>query len=339
MISVCTEIVGRVYDYQGEVQQLLDEVERDILAIRPLSESTATPPIAELVDHAMNRIEDSFNRNNSITGIATGFPDLDKLTSGLHNGNMIVIAARPSMGKTSLGMNICEHIVLELKQPAGFFSLEMTADELVLRSLCSCARVNLRSINEGFMSERDFPRLTSAAGLMRTSKIYIDDTGGLTIMQFRARARRMVQMFGVKVIIADYLQLFRSPTKRGNENRQQEVSDISAAIKALAKELRIPIIVLCQLNRDIEKGSWRKPKLSDIRESGSIEQDGDVIGFLYKLKEDESGDTFQDDHDGVPTNLLIAKQRNGPTGEVNLTFLKSYTRFESAAKISDFDCP
>ena len=334
MIKVCTETVGRIYEYEGEVDSLMDEVERDILAVRQSAQQNAVQPVAELVDRAMVRIEECCNHKSAVTGLATGFPDLDTMTNGLQPSNMIVIAARPSVGKTSLAFNIAENIVLNQKVPVGFFSLEMTADELILRALCSCARVNSRSICSGYMRETDFPKLTSAAGKLRKSTLYIDDTGGLSIMQLRARARRMVQRHHVKLIIVDYLQLLNSQTKRAKENRQQEISDISNGIKALAKELKIPIIILSQLNRDIEKGGWRKPRLSDIRESGAVEQDGDVIAFLYKPEGDD--DTHED---AVPITLFIAKQRNGPTGDVNLTFLKPFTRFESAAKVDESDIP
>jgi replicative DNA helicase len=252
---------------------------------------------------------------------------------------MIVIAARPSVGKTSLAMNIAEHVALEQKIPTGVFSLEMTADQLILRMLCSRSRVNLRSIRDGFLAERDFPKLTGAAGKLAAAPLIIDDTSALSILQLRAKARRMKQQHGIKLFVIDYLQLLHS-TSRKADNRQQEIADISGGIKALAKELAVPIIVLSQLNREVEKraGEDAKPRLSDLRESGAIEQDADLVGLLYKTKDEEeaSGET---DQDAIPVKLYIAKQRNGPTGEVGLTFLKSYTRFESAAKVSSEDAP
>jgi replicative DNA helicase len=253
---------------------------------------------------------------------------------------MIVIAARPSMGKTSLAMNIVEHVVLEQKLPAAVFSLEMSAESLVLRMMCSIARVNLRSIREGFMSESDFPKLTGAAGRLANSPLFIDDSAGLSILQLRARARRLHQQHGVKLFVVDYLQLLHSTARRSQENRQQEIADISSGIKALAKELKVPVLVLSQLNRELEKDKSRKPRLSDLRESGAIEQDADVVGLLYKPNSGDDEDGAQaEEADGLPVNLLIAKQRNGPTGDINLTFLKNYTRFESAAKVSDEDIP
>ncbi len=240
---------------------------------------------------------------------------------------------------TSLAMNIVEHVVLEDKLPAAVFSLEMSAEALVLRMMCSIARVNLRSIREGFMSESDFPKLTSAAGRLANAPLFIDDSAGLSILQLRARARRLHQMHGVKLFVVDYLQLLHSTARRSQENRQQEISDISSGLKALAKELKVPVLVLSQLNRELERDKSRKPRLSDLRESGAIEQDADLVGLLYKPSagDDEDGNT--EEADGLPVNLLIAKQRNGPTGDINLTFLKSYTRFESAAKVSDEDVP
>jgi replicative DNA helicase len=260
------------------------------------------------------------------------------MTTGMHGGEMIVIAARPSMGKTSLAMNIAESVAIDQKLPVGVFSLEMSSESLVLRMLCSRARVNLRNIREGFFSERDFPKITSAAGKLAASPLYIDDTAGLSILQLRAKARRMWQQYGIKLFVVDYLQLLHSTSRRA-DNRQQEIADISNGIKALAKELRVPVIVLSQLNRELEKDKNRKPRLSDLRESGAIEQDADLVCLLYKAATDDDEGPGYDERDSVPVNLLIAKQRNGPTGDVHFTFLRSITRFESAAKVSDEDVP
>ncbi len=343
MIQTCTSIISRAYQEQSNVDGLLDEVERDILQV---SEDRIEPPsrsIKELVSKAVTTIEDYFHRRGALTGLGTGLPDLDKMTGGLHGGEMIVIAARPSMGKTSLAMNIVEHVTVELRQAVGVFSLEMTAESLIMRMLCSLSRVNLRSIREGFMSERDFPKLITATGKLSNAGLYVDDTAGLSILQLRARARRMWQQFGVKLFVIDYLQLLHSTARRADQNRQQEISDISSGIKSLAKELNVPVIVLSQLNREVERDKSRKPRLSDLRESGAIEQDADLVGLLYKADpanpkkaaggEDEDEEATE--ADGAPVNLLIAKQRNGPTGDVNLTFLRSFTRFESASKIPE----
>ena len=343
MIRTCTEVVSRVYDYEGEVDALLDEVEREVLRISEARVEAETNTIKELVKRAINTVEDFHARQGMLTGIGTGFADFDKLTTGLHPGEMLVIAARPSMGKTSLAMNIAEHVAIDQKLPVAVFSLEMAANSLVLRMLCSRACVNLRSVREGFLADRDFPRLTNAAGGLSSAPLYIDDTANLSILQLRARARRMWQQYGIKLFIIDYLQLLHS-TARRVDNRQQEISDISGGIKALAKELEVPVIVLSQLNRDVERDKSRKPRLADLRESGAIEQDADLVGLLYKADSNDPSKPARDDDDEVeqealPVNLLIAKQRNGPTGDVYLTFRKPYTRFESAAKVSDADVP
>jgi replicative DNA helicase len=338
LIVTCTDMVGRVYEHEGEVDALLDEAERDILQVVESGVDESQAPIRDLVHKAINTIEDYHSRQGALTGIGTGFIDFDRMTTGLHPGEMVVIAARPSMGKTSLAMNMVEHVALELELPVGVFSLEMTSESLVLRMLCCKAHVNLRDAREGFFTERDFPRLTQVAGKLSKAPLYIDDTSGLSILQLRAKARRMHAQHGIKLLVIDYLQLLNSTGRRAQENRQQEISEISSGIKALAKELRVPVIVLSQLNRELEKDKSRKPRLSDLRESGAIEQDADLVGLLYKpsSEEDEGGGV---ESEGLPVNLLIAKQRNGPTGDVHLTFLKSFTRFESAAKVSDDAVP
>ena len=271
-----------------------------------------------------------------LTGLSTGFTDFDKMTTGLHGGEMIVIAARPSMGKTSLAMNIAESVAVDQKLAVGVFSLEMTAEALVLRMLCSRSRVNLRNVRDGFLAERDFPKLTGVAGKLAAAPLFIDDSAALSILQLRAKARRMAKQHGIKLFVIDYLQLLHSTARRA-DNRQQEIADISNGVKALAKELNVPVIVLSQLNRELEKDRSRKPRLSDLRESGAIEQDADLVALLYKPSGDEDEEAAE--QDGVPLKLYIAKQRNGPTGDVDLVFLKPYTRFEGAAKVSADDVP
>jgi len=338
MVQTCAGVTARIYDHEGAVDELLDEVERDILQISESRVDASTVTIKDLVRTAINTIEEYHQRQGLLTGLGTGFPDLDKMTSGLHPGEMVVIAARPSMGKTSLAMNIAEAVALDQRLPVGVFSLEMTAESLVLRLLCSRARVNLRNIRDGFLAERDFPILTQTAGQLAKCPLFIDDSPGLSILQLRAKGRRMWQQHGIKLFVIDYLQLLHSTARRA-ENRQQEIADISSGIKALAKELKVPVIVLSQLNREVEKDKSRKPRLSDLRESGSIEQDADLVALLYRPSKGEDEEASTGDQDAVATNLLIAKQRNGPTGDVELTFLKQYTRFESAAKISAEDVP
>ena len=337
MIHTCTDVVGQVYGHEGEVDKLLDEVETQILRISEERVEEKSNKMKDLVFAAINKIEEYHKNQGQLTGLSTGFMDLDKMTTGFHGGEMIVIAARPSMGKTSLAMNMAEAVALDQKLPVGVFSLEMTADSLVLRMLCSRARVNLRNIREGFLAERDFPKLTAAAGKLAAAPLYIDDSSGLSILQLRAKARRMHQQYGIKLFVIDYLQLLNSTSRRA-ENRQQEIADISSGVKALAKELNVPVIVLSQLNRELDKrGPGDRPKMSDLRESGSIEQDADLIALLFKERKEDDEPDF--DSEAVPVKLFVAKQRNGPTGDVDLTFLKPFTRFESAAKVSADDIP
>lgn len=334
MIQFGTELAVRGYDYNGKVETLLDEVERDFSAIGARRIEETTPDVRTLINGNITAIEEYSKRDGIVTGVSTGFADLDVMTSGLQPSEMIVIAARPSMGKTSLAMNMADSICVNQKLPIGVFSLEMAASALTMRMLCSRARVNARNVRDGYLSDRDFPKLTAAAGKLANAPLFIDDAGSLTITQLRAKARRMVERRGVKVIIIDYLQLLKSGAKR-YEGRQQEVAEIARGIKALAKELVIPIVVLCQLNRDVEREKGRAPRMSDLRESGEIENAADVIAFLYKV-ETEDGREYEE---AIPVNLLIGKSRNGPTGDVNLTFLKQYTRFENAAKVYSDDVP
>jgi replicative DNA helicase len=342
MLSTCSDIVARIYDHDGEVETMMDEVETEILKISESSVSSVSANMKELVNKAIAKIEEYHQNQGMLTGISTGFQDFDKMTTGLHGGEMLVIAARPSMGKTSLAMNIAESVAIDQKLPVGVFSLEMTADSLVLRMLCSRSRVNLRNIREGFLAERDFPKLTGAAGKLAAAPLYIDDSSGLSILQLRAKARRMWQQHGIKLFVIDYLQLLHSTARRA-ENRQQEIADISGGIKALAKELNVPVIILSQLNRDLEKrGPGERPRMSDLRESGAIEQDADLIALLFKEtkgKDGEEENSQEPQLEAQPVKLYIAKQRNGPTGDVDLTFLKSFTRFEGAAKVSAEDMP
>lgn len=339
MIQTCTGVVERVYDNQGDVDVLKDEVERDMLAMLGTQTETGFQPVRSFVQGSINEFEAYAQRNGAIAGLATGFVDFDRMTGGLNPGEMIIIAGRPSTGKTSYAMNVAEHVAVTNRIPVGVFSLEMTAQALTTRMIASRARVNLRNMREGFISERDYPRLQSASGQINSAPLFIDDTPALSVMQLRARARKLMRMENIRLFVIDYLQLAHSMTKRGQENRQQEVSEISGGIKALSKELNVPIIVLSQLNRDIEKDKSRKPRMSDIRESGSIENDADVIGILYKPSNNDDEDSMPDESDGLAVNLLIVKSRNGPTGECPLTFLKSLTRFESASRVDDSDIP
>ncbi|MEE2715551.1 MAG: replicative DNA helicase [Verrucomicrobiota bacterium] len=338
-VRTCTEIVREAYEHEGEVDRLLDEVESRIQKINEERAGEAASTMKDLVGRAISRIEAFHERQGGLSGLSTGFLDFDKMTDGLHEAEMVVIAARPSMGKTSLAMNIVEHVALQENVPVGVFSLEMTAESLVTRMICSHARLNFKNLRDGLLGGHDFQRITQTAGKLHKAPLFIDDTPGLSILQLRAKARRMRSQHGVKLIVIDYLQLLHSTSRRASDNRQQEVAEISSGIKSLAKELSVPVIVLCQLNREMEREKNRKPRLSDLRESGSIEQDADLVGLLYKAySEDEDGPAVEES-DGLPINLLLAKQRNGPTGDVPMVFLKQFTRFETAARVDHVDVP
>ena len=331
IIAAATESVRRAYDEQDEVNNLLDEVEAKILAVGEDRFKGEMPGMKEQVMGALESIEQLWERRGGITGISTGFTELDRMTNGMHEAEMIVIAARPSMGKTALAMNIAEHVAISSKLPVAVFSLEMSSQQLVQRLLCSRARVNLQKVREGFLAERDFPSLTAAASKLAEAQIYIDDTAGLSILELRAKARRLKAQKDIQLIVVDYLQLLKSTTRRAQDNRQLEISEISSGIKGLAKELKLPIIVLAQLNRQPEARSGGKPRLSDLRESGSIEQDADLVGLLVRPEVYEEDEDARAEKAGE-AELIIAKQRNGPVGEVPLTFLKEFTRFEDRAR-------
>ena len=331
IISAATESVRRAYEEQDEVSNLLDEVEAKILAVGEDRFKGQMPTMKDQVMAAIEAIEGLYERKGGITGISTGFAELDRMTSGLHPAEMIVVAGRPSMGKTALAMNIAEHVAIHEKLPVAVFSLEMSSQQLVQRLLCSRARVNLQKVRDGFLAERDFPSLTAAAAKLAEARIFIDDSAGLSILELRAKARRLKAQHEIQLIIVDYLQLLRSMTRRAQENRQLEISEISAGIKGLAKELKIPIIVVAQLNRQPEARSGGKPRLSDLRESGSIEQDADLVALLVRPEIYEEDEDARAEKAGE-AELIIAKQRNGPVGEIQLTFLKEFTRFEDRAR-------
>jgi replicative DNA helicase len=335
IISACTEGARRSYEEQEEVENLLDEVEQKIYAVGEDRFKGKMPTMKEQVMEAFEAIEKLYEQRGGITGLSTGFKDLDRLTSGLHPAEMIVIAARPSMGKSALAMNIVEHVAVNENRPVAVFSLEMSAQQLVQRLLCSRAGVNSQKVRDGsFLAERDFPRLTDAASKLAEAKIFIDDSPALNILELRAKSRRLCAQHKIELIVIDYLQLLRSTSRRGQENRQIEISEISAGIKALAKELKIPVIVAAQLNRNPENrtgDSKGRPRLSDLRESGSIEQDADVVGLLVRQEYYADTDEERDETEGK-ADLIIAKQRNGPTGDVPLTFRKEFVRFEDRAR-------
>lgn len=326
MIGTCTEVVSRAYEHQGEVDQLLHEAVRDVLRLAQPNISTSLP-IKKAVQFAITQIETRHQNQGKLAGVPSGFVDLDYMTCGFTPGDMIVIAARPSMGKTSWGMNVVEHVACDQNLPVGVFSLEMSQQSLVMRLLCAAGRVDSRSIRDGNLTEGDFNKLGLASLRISKAPIFIDDTPSLSMLHLGAKARALKQVHDIKLFVIDYLQLLKGSSRR-YDNRQAEVTDISGGIKALAKELGVPFIVLAQLNRELENAK-RAPRSSDLRESGAIEQDADLIGLLYSEDEEAKQKSV------ISASLLIDKSRNGPTGKVNLTFFKSMTRFESASKVSD----
>ena len=325
--SAATEASG-----SHDVAGLIAKIVEGVTGLAKVNVRKEEKTFLDLVRAAVDELERCYQAQGLPMGIRTGYPDFDKKTGGLHNGDMVVIAARPSMGKTSLAMNIVEHVAVNDRLPVGVFSLEMTAESLTTRMLCSRAKVSIRGIQDGFLSESDRRKIVAASSSMARAPVHIDDSSGLTVFEMRHRAIRMKERYGIKLIVIDYLQLMRG-TQRKNDNRQSEVAEISNGVKSIAKELGVPVVVLSQLNRDMEREKNRRPRLSDLRESGAIEQDADLVCFLWK--QGAKGTDADDDNSAEvsPVTLTIAKQRNGPTGDINLTFLKQFTRFESAAKI------
>lgn len=335
LISLCTEFAGRGYTEQGEVKPLLDEFEQRVMSLGVIGADAmdAIRPAKVFVTEAVESLEAVYRHRGKPVGLETGFADFDRMTGGLKKRGMYVIAARPSMGKTVFAMNIAEHV--SQTRPVLVFSCEMGGMELMERSLGNLASVNLQRWRDGFLSQQDVPKVMRAAKELAEGKLYIDESPGLTIMDLRARARRAKAAYGIELIVIDYLQLLRAPSKRAEASRQAEVADISCGIKAMAKELEIPVVVLAQLNRDPEKRSGNRPKVSDLRESGSIEQDADLIGLLNRPHKDEekTPDEVRDfDATGEPATLVIGKQRNGPIGEIALKFFGKFTRFEGVTQ-------
>ena len=328
LIRVGTEIADSGYRPEGRrVPELLDSAEQKVFEIaqQKARDSAGFVPIKNLLTKAVNRIELLYERDDPITGVSTGFNDLDDMTSGLQPADLVVIAGRPSMGKTSFAMNIAENVAIKSKLPVAVFSMEMPGEALTLRMISSLGRIDQHRVRTGRLEDPEWARLTSAVSLLAEAPIFIDDMAALTPTEVRARARRLKrEKGGLGLIVVDYLQLMQVPGTK--ENRATEISEISRSLKALAKELRVPVIALSQLNRGVEQRTDKKPVMSDLRESGAIEQDADLIVLIYR-EEVYEPDTPRK---GI-ADIIIAKQRNGPTGEVHLTFLGKYTRFENLA--------
>jgi replicative DNA helicase len=328
MIVTATEILDGAYDQSGEAAEKLDEAERKIFAVTDKKISGSATALKDLVTRAYELIEQ--RQGSHVTGLATGYYQLDEKTCGLQNGEMIVVAGRPSMGKTSLALNIAENIAVVERIPLAIFSLETSRQQLAERFLCSNSQLDAQSVRKGMLSTEDYEKLVESCGRLSESPIYIDDTSALTPLELRAKARRLKSLHDVRCIIVDYLQLMHSGLSR-IESRQQEITLISRYIKALARELSIPVVVLSQLNRAPEGREGHRPRMSDLRESGSIEQDADVVMLLHR--EDYYHRTDPDYQATNKADLIIAKQRNGPTGSVELVFRDRFTRFENASQV------
>ena len=331
LILACNKLSWQAYENQDEISSLLDEAEREVFAISQGLVSDEVQSFRSQLLAVWESLEHAFDNRGRPTGLTTGFKDLDRMLGGLQRTDMIVIAARPSLGKTSLAMNIAEHVAMDLGKPTAVFSLEMSSEQLVQRILASRAKVESSRLKNGLVSQRDIQELTRTMGEISEAPLYIDDTPGLVIMELRAKARRLKAQHDIQLAVIDYLQLLRSPSKKSSDNRQLEIAEISAGIKGLAKELNIPILVAAQLNRQPEQRDGGRPRLSDLRESGSIEQDADVVGLLARPEFYAKNDEEKEEHEGE-AELIIAKHRNGPTGEIPLTFLKRFVRFESAIR-------
>lgn len=320
LIEASTEIVQDCFDSAGEVDELIDEAERRIFAISEQRIRTGFLSMKEIVKSSFKTIESLYEKKEHITGIASGFADIDDLTSGFQPSDLVIIAGRPSMGKTAFALNIAQQAALKAKKTVAIFSLEMAKEQLVMRMLCSEARIDAHRLRSGFLGTTDWPKLSTAAGRLAEASIFIDDTPAISSMEMRAKARRLKAEKGLDLIIVDYLQLMSG---RRSDNREQEISEISRSCKALAKELSVPVLALSQLNRGVESRQDKRPILADLRESGAIEQDADVIIFIYR-DEVYNKETM----DKGVAEIIIGKQRNGPVGIRKLTWLDKYTRFE-----------
>lgn len=325
LIETSTEIITQSYEDRGDVESFLDDAERAIFEISERRVKPSFYPIKDIVKESFRTIEKLYEKKELITGVPSGFKELDRMTAGFQPSDLIIVAGRPSMGKTAFCLNIAQYAAIEKGVPVAFFSLEMSKEQLVIRMLCSEARVEGTRLRTGFLSESDWPRLTLAAGNLSDAPIYIDDTPALSILELRAKSRRLKSEHGLNMIIIDYLQLMKGRTKA--ESRQQEISEISRSLKALAKELNVPVIAVSQLSRKTEERHGNRPQLSDLRESGAIEQDADVILFLFR----EEVYNRTEENKGK-AEVIIGKQRNGPTGKVDLAFLDKFTTFKELYK-------
>jgi len=328
LIGAAGKIAGIGYEDPAEVQEAIDRAEAELFAVSQRRVAAGFSPLRSLLHDAYDRLDYLHAHRGEISGIRTGFGDLDALTTGLQKSDLVVIAARPSVGKTSLALNVAEHAAVKDRKSVGIFSLEMSKEQLVLRLLSSVAKIDSQRLRTGFLEELDFARIAPAMNDLSEAPIYIDDTPNISTMELRTKARRLQAESGLDLVIVDYLQLMQASTTSRDANRVQEVSEISRGLKALARELKVPVVALSQLSRQPEMRESKEPRLSDLRESGSIEQDADLVVFLWREKERGQEDQSAD---GEVVKLKLSKHRNGPTGEIDLWFQKAQTRFVNYA--------
>ncbi len=323
LINTATEIAGSAYEDTEEIEDLMSDAEKRILSVTGRGNSFDFQKIGDLVLDVFSKIEERAKQKNALTGLASGFVDLDRLTSGFQPSDLILVAARPSMGKTAFTLNIASYVAIKLKQPVAFFSLEMSNVQLVQRMLCAEGGIDSQALRAGELTDDDWQRLIVASDRLTKAPIYIDDTPGITVAELRSKARRIkAEHHGLSLVIIDYLQLMQGRASRNSDNRQQEISEISRSLKALARELGVPVIALSQLSRSVESRQTKRPMLSDLRESGSLEQDADIVMFLYR----EDYYDAETERKNI-TDVIIAKHRNGPIDTVQLYFEKRFTKF------------
>ena len=332
LIAVNTDIASRCFEEQNDIDLLVDKAEQAIFDIAGSKGEQNFTPVKTIVPKAFAMVEQLFKRKELITGVPSGYTEIDRMTAGLQPSDLIIIAARPSMGKTSFAMNIAQHAALVEKIGIAVFSLEMSKEQLVMRLLSSVGRIDSQRIRTGKLRSEDWPKLTRAVGMLSEAPIYIDDTPAISVLEMRAKIRRLASQQPIGLIIVDYLQLMRG--RSDIENRTQEISEISRSLKALAKEHNVPVIALSQLNRSLESRTDKRPMMSDLRESGAIEQDADVICFIYR---DEVYNKSEDNPEKGIAEVIIGKQRNGPTGVSRLTFIKEFTMFENMSTFDEAD--
>ncbi|WLR41869.1 replicative DNA helicase [Bacillus carboniphilus] len=321
LIRTASTIAQEGYNREDEVQAVLDEAEKSIMEVSQRKNAGVFQNIKDVLVRTYDNIELLHNRKGEITGIPTGFTELDSMTAGFQRNDLIIVAARPSVGKTAFALNIAQNVATKTDENVAIFSLEMGADQLVMRMLCAEGNINAQNLRTGNLTAEDWGKLTMAMGSLSNAGIYIDDTPGIKVNEIRSKCRRLAQEKGLGMILIDYLQLIQG-SGRSKENRQQEVSEISRSLKALARELKVPVIALSQLSRGVEQRQDKRPMMSDIRESGSIEQDADIVSFLYR---DDYYDKESENKNII--EIIIAKQRNGPVGTVSLAFVKEYNKF------------